>query len=190
MNNLNVKGFKVNVDAKQSKLILLYVFDKIEISLTENSILEICWGRNNWLDYMEIVDILPQLVEMNFITKTKDLEGEARYKITSYGRECLLHFYSNIPASLRDEIANYCKENRMEFKRAQEYVSSFVKNSDNTYLANLKIKDLSENLPLLDIKIKFQTRNEASNACKNWRINAPLVYESIIENLQDNSTHN
>ena len=59
-------------DTMLSKIILLYVFDKIEIALTENSIMEICWSRNNWLNYMEIVDILPSLIEMNFISKTKD----------------------------------------------------------------------------------------------------------------------
>ena len=183
---MNFKGIN-HVDTKQSKLILLYVFDKIEISLTENSIFEICWSKNDWLDYMDIVDVLPQLVDMNFVTKIKDADNEARYKITDYGRECLKHFYTNIPASTRDDILNFCKNNRMEFKRAQEYVASFVKSSGDSYVATLKIKDLTELTPILDIKIKYSSRNEASNACKYWRINAPIVYESIIENLQDNN---
>ena len=110
-----------------------------------------------------------------------------QYKITDYGRECLKHFYTNIPASTRDDILNFCKNNRMEFKRAQEYVASFVKSSGDSYVATLKIKDLTELTPILDIKIKYSNRNEASNACKYWRINAPIVYESIIENLQDNN---
>ena len=63
-------------DTMVSKLILLYMFDKIEIALTEQSIIDICWNRNNWLNYMEIVDILPQLIEMNFISKTKDADGD------------------------------------------------------------------------------------------------------------------
>ena len=171
-------------DTMLSKIILLYVFDKIEIALTENSIMEICWSRNNWLNYMEIVDILPSLIEMNFISKTKDADGEERYLITELGRSCLEHFYTQISPELRDQIATFCKENRMELKRSQEYVSNFIKINDDSFLTTLKIKDITE-INTVEIKIKLPTRNQAINACKIWKKNAPYIYESLYENLSE-----
>jgi len=167
-----------------SKLILLYVFDKIEIAITENTIMEICWSRNNWLNYMEIVDIIPSLMEMNFLIKTKDADGEERYLITELGRSCLSHFYHQIPEKLRDEIAEFCKENRMDLKRAQEYVCNFVKTNDDNFLVTLKIKDVAE-VNAVDVKIKLPTRQQAVDACKVWKKNAPYIYASLYESLSE-----
>ena len=52
-----------------NKLILLFVMDKMEIPLTENSILDICSSRNNWLNYMECKELLYQLLETKFLYK-------------------------------------------------------------------------------------------------------------------------
>lgn len=171
-------------DTMLSKLILLYVFEKIEISITENTIMEICWSRNNWLNYMEIVDIIPNLMEMNFLIKTKDADGEERYSITQHGRDCLSHFYFQIPEKLRDEITEFCKEHRMELKRAQEYVCNFIKTGDESYLTTLKIKDVTD-VNAVDIKIKFPTRQQAVDACKLWKKNAPYLYASLYESLSE-----
>ena len=40
-------------DETVNKLILLFVLDQMEIPLTENSIIDICTSRNDWLNYME-----------------------------------------------------------------------------------------------------------------------------------------
>lgn len=178
-------------DTMLSKLILLFVFDKLEIAITENTIMEICWSRNNWLNYMEIVDIIPSLMEMNFLIKTKDADMEERYSITQLGRDCLTHFHHQIPENLRNEISEFCKEHRMDLKRSQEYVCNFVKTNEDNYLTTLKIKDITE-VNAVDIKIKFPTRQQAVNACKLWKKNAPFLYASLYESLsaQDDKDKN
>ena len=40
-------------DSTTNKWILLFIFDKMEIPLTENSIMDICTNKNNWLKYMD-----------------------------------------------------------------------------------------------------------------------------------------
>ena len=82
------------------KLILLYVLDKMEIPLTENSILEICSSQNNWINYMDCKDLLYQLLNAKFIYKPNTDSDENRYNITVAGRDCLSQFYTRIPASL------------------------------------------------------------------------------------------
>ena len=49
--------------------------DKVEMPLTENSIIEICAVKNNWINYMDCLDLLYQLSEAKLIYKTQCKEG-------------------------------------------------------------------------------------------------------------------
>ena len=68
-------------DQLTNKLILLFVLDKMEIPLTEISLLDICTNRNDWLNYMDCKDIMWQLQNVDFIIKCVDAENESRYKV-------------------------------------------------------------------------------------------------------------
>lgn len=173
-------------DSTINKLILLFVLDKMEIPLSDNSIMDICTSRNTWLNYMDCKDILWQLLETHFIYKTNGDNNECRYAITLDGRDCLSHFYLRIPQSLRENITNFCKENRMEFKRSQEYVSAYEKNPDGSHTVTLKIKEPMVSQPLLEIKLKTPTRHSAITACKKWNEKAPNIYEYLYDGLIEN----
>lgn len=174
-------------DSMINKLILLFVLDKMEIPLTENSIIDICTNTNNWLNYMDCKDVLWQLIDVNFIYKTIDSESECRYNITIEGRNCLSHFFQKIPASMRENITQFAKNNRMKFKRAQEYVGKYLKSTDGTYLCTLQIKDPLEGKNIYEMKIKMPTNKLANKTCKVWKEKAPTIYEKIYELLSDTS---
>lgn len=168
-------------DAMANKLILLFILDKMEIPLTETSIIDICTNRNDWLNYMDCKDIMWQLQQVNFIYKTVDSENESRYSITVKGRDCLSSFFNIIPLSLRDDITNFAKANRMEFKRSQEYIGKYIRNNDGTCTAILMIKDPLEGRNLFEIRICLPSSKHASNACKKWKDKAPQIYENIYD---------
>ncbi|MEG1500234.1 MAG: DUF4364 family protein [Clostridia bacterium] len=170
-------------DQTINKLILLFVMDKMEIPLTENSILDICTSRNTWINYMECKELMWQLLESGFLYKTEGDENENRYNITYEGRNCLSHFYKRIPLSLRETITEFTKQNRMSVKRSQEYLSDYSKNADGSFTMHLKIRSSVLNEAMFEIKIKAPSRNSAMNACKIWQENAPTVYESIYDTL-------
>lgn len=174
-------------DSTVNKLILLFVLDKMEIPLTENSIIDICTNKNNWLSYMDYKDVMWQLLDVKFIYKTIDSESECRYNITISGRNCLSHFFHKIPASMRENITNFAKANRMNFKRAQEYVSKYQKNQDGTYLCTLQIKDPLEGKNIFETKIVIPTSSQSGKICKKWKDKAPYIYETMYELLTDPS---
>lgn len=172
-----------------NKLIFLFVLDKMEIPLTEDSIIDICTSRNEWLKYMDCKDVMWQLLDVGYIAKTAN-EDVPRYNITNEGRNCLSNFYLKIPSSTREEITVFAKENRMVFKRAQEYTGTYYKNSDGSYTTALKIKDPLQTQNLFELKIVLQSRKSAVNATKKWREKAPSIYESVYEILCDDDTNN
>jgi hypothetical protein len=179
----------MNLDLMTSKLVLLYMMDKMEIPLTENSILDICTNQNTWLNYMDCKEFIYQLTEANFIYTPEEQVPEPRYTITFEGRSCLDSFFKRIPMSLREEITAYSKANMMHFKRKQEYVSSYEKNADGSYLTTFTIREPLLCQPIFEIKMKIDSRQEAINVTNKWIDKAPEIYESIYDELiNDNPT--
>lgn len=170
-----------NYDAVTNKLIILFVMDKMEMPLTEKSIIEICSITNDWVNYMDCLDLLFQLSESKLIYKTECKEDEMRYSLTFEGRDCLSYFYKKIPTELRDAITDFSKTNRLSIKQSQEYYANYTDADDGSYLVTMRIYENLISTPLFEIQIKAPTRQSAEEACKKWRQSAPNIYEYIYE---------
>ena len=115
---------KITDDSTLNKLILLYVFETMDVPITGKTIIEMCSSRNLWLTYMDCTMAVNELLDSGLIyrsCKEKIVESgiisDAYYNITPDGRQCLDHFYTRIPSTLRSEITEYVKENRMAYRR-------------------------------------------------------------------------
>lgn len=168
-------------DKTVNKLILLFLFDKMEVPLTESTILDICSTSNEWIPYMDCKPLIPELIEANFLYEIKTTHTDNLYSITPEGIDCLGHFYTRIPTSLRDIISEFVKDNRMKYKRKQEYESDFYKNDDGTYTVLLKIIDTIT--PVMSLEFTVPTKAAAKSIHKNWENKAAQVYSAIFETL-------
>ena len=90
-------------DEMAKKLILLFIFEKMEFPLTDASINEIIIQRPDWMNYMDFRDALSGLIESKFVYQITQA-AETSFSITQDGRGALGHFYHKIPASIREEI--------------------------------------------------------------------------------------
>ena len=165
-----------------NKLILLYALDKMEVALQESVILDMV-TENNWLNYMDCKVALTDLIKNNMITNVATKGCNPRYAITSDSREGLKHYFVEIPSSLRENIAEIIKLNKIKYRKKQDYFLDYYKNTDGTYTVVLKIE--STNTPLMDLKLVVQNRNKAKWLFKNWSEKASTLYEFILENLID-----
>lgn len=174
---MQIKG-----DALLNKLILLFVFDKMECPLTENTILDMCCSSNDWISYMDCKPIISQLLKHGFIYCVAS-GGDPLYSITSDGRVCLADFFVQIPASLRENISKFVKLNRNKYRKKQEYIADYYMNKDGTYTVNLKIVEPSH--PLFELKMVVPNRLTAKNIYKKWEEKAADVYGTVYDNLVD-----
>ena len=166
----------------QNKLILLFLLDKMEVPLTEKTLVDICTSKNQWLNYMDLMQTKDSLLDGNFITNLTP-NSEAIYSITANGRSCLADFYTNIPVSKREAIATFAKKNQKVYKAKQEYVSDFYRNKDGTYMVVLKILELQQ--PTFELKFIVPTRQIAKNIHNNWTKKAHTTWQNIYEILVD-----
>ena len=174
---MQVKG-----DSSLNKLILLFVLDKMEVPLSENTILDMCTSSNDWLAYMDCQPLLSQLIDCGWIFNIGD-ENEPFYTITTDGRICLANFFIKIPASLREEISLFIKNNRARYRRKQECRSDYFMNKDGTYTVYLKIVESAQ--PILELKLIVPNRQIARETYRKWGEKASDTYRVIYENLVD-----
>ena len=170
------------MDSTVSKLILLYVFDQMDIPVTNETLNEMCCSQNDWLTYMTLTQIQPELIEARFIVSYNSA-GNDYYKITQEGRDCLNYFFMKIPASVRRDIGMYIKKNRQSYKRRQEYFKDYFKNIDGTYTVSLKVLD--HNGSKLELKLNVANRAEAKTVFNRWNDSASDVYAEIYKILID-----
>ena len=174
---------QVQGETSINKLILLFVFDKMEGALSERTVVEMCTVGNTWLNYMDCVELIPRLVDDGFLCKTTTSEEEPLYSLTSDGRESLNSFYINIPKSIRDEIATFIKKNSGKLKNRQECKSDYYQNKDGSYTVFLKI--LAPAQPMLELKFVLPDKKTAQRIYKNWENKASELYSAIYETLVD-----
>lgn len=166
-----------------NKLIILFVFDKMETALSERTVVEMCTTANNWLNYMDCMDLLPRLVDDGFLLRISNSEEESLYAITSDGRESLNNFYIMIPKSIRTEITTFIKNNSGKLRNRQECKSDYFQNVDGTYTVYLKI--LAPVQPMLELKFVVPNKKTAQRIYKNWESKASDLYSAIYETLVD-----
>lgn len=175
---MQIKG-----DSSLNKLILLFVFDKMEAPLSENTVLDMCCSANNWIAYMDCLPVMNQLKDVNWICDISNNGGEPLYSITPDGRVCLANFFVKIPASLREEISLFIKQNKLKYRRKQECIADYYMNKDGTYTVYLKILEPSQ--PLMELKFVVPNRQTAKDIYKKWEEKAGSVYTSLYDNLVD-----
>lgn len=173
----------ITQDPTMNKLILLFVFDKMETALTESTILDLCCYKNNWIDFTNCKQALISVVENGFVYKGDNTSGDSFYDLTAEGRWCLNNFYTRIPSSTRQLIAEDIKTRRIEYRRRQDYVADYVKCPDGSYDVVLKIIEPTKTT--LEVRFNVMTRNIAKYIERTWQNKAPDVYSKISDTLID-----
>lgn len=175
----------ITQDKTTNKLILLFVFDKMETAMTESTILDLCSYKNNWIDFANCKETLADIVSNGFVYKTKPMgkDTEELYDLTTEGRVCLANFYTRIPSSVRKIISEHINLKRREYRRRQDYVANYVKCPDSSYNVTLRIDEATKTT--LEISLNVMTRGTAKQIEKSWQEKAPLVYSKLEELLID-----
>ena len=61
---------KITDDSTLNKLILLYVFEAMDVPLTGRTIIEMCSSRNLWLTYMDCMVAVNELLDSGLIYRS------------------------------------------------------------------------------------------------------------------------
>ena len=174
---MQIKG-----ETSVNKLILLFIFDKMQIPLAERTLIDMCTSSNDWINYMDCIVLIHKLLSDGFICEIPSSD-EALYTITPEGRETLANFYINIPRSVREDISRFVKVNGSKFRMKQECKADYFQNKDGSFTVFLKI--LAPVQPMLELKFVVPDKKTASQIYKTWADKASELYSVVCETLRD-----
>ena len=129
--------------------------------------------------------VINELTTSAFISKT-NVSGlnSPLLSITTDGRNCLAYFYKDIPLSLQNEIKDFLKENRLSYRKRQEFTADYFHNEDGTFTVSLKIQDMTKTI--VDLKMIVESRTLAISVKNNWNTKAPELYKLLHDILIEN----
>ena len=161
------------------KLLILYILDKIKMDLTNSQITQVIL-ETEMMNYFSLQQLLSQLMESKFLTIYKDSNREY-YSLTQKGLETLEYFLSRIPENITKKIDEYITTNKENLLADTQVKSSFVKQSNNEFIVNLRVIENQANL--IDLNLNVSSEKQAKLICNNWKNNASYMYAEVIDLL-------
>ncbi len=166
------------------KLIILYMLDRIdEYTLTNSRITSFILDKG-YTNLFNIHESLSELIDESFIS-VSIIRDTKHYKITNLGEEALLYFENRLSNSIKQEILDYFKEEKINLKNESEIYADFYYNDNQEYTVECVIKERRDTL--IDLKLNVTSKTLARSICDNWRAKSTDVYQYLINELWVNS---
>lgn len=165
----------------QNKLLLLYIIDKSNSSLTNSEITELVL-KNNYMNYFLIQQYLSELVDSGFI-EYKNNKDKNVYILLEKGKATLSYFESRIPNETKKQILNLFSNDDEEKNKATHIVSEYYKKANNEYTVNLKLVEKAETL--FSLYLSVSTKEQAEHICQIWKEKTEYIYKNLLNMLVD-----
>lgn len=161
------------------KLIILFMLDRTDYTMTNSLISDFVVGKG-YTNLFNLHEALSELISTDFIS-TDTIRDTIHYKITANGEEALSYFENRLPYSIKQDILEYLKAEKINVKKESEIYADFVYNESNWFTVRCIIKDRKE--ILLDLRFDVPTKSQAETICNNWRARSSNIYEYLINQL-------
>ena len=158
------------------KLLILYILEKINMDLTNSQITQVVL-ETEVMNYFSLQQFLAQLMESKFLTIYEDSNKEY-YNLTKKGIETLDYFLTRIPNETLLKLDDYLNVNKENLLADTQVKSSFVKQSENEFIVNLRVIENQSNL--IDLNLNVSSEKQAKLICDNWKKNASYMYAEVI----------
>ena len=161
------------------KLIVLYMLQKVDFPLTNSQISEFILDHG-YTTYFTLQSVLSELSESEMI-RQETIRNSSYYSITDSGEEALRYFQNRISRSIRDEIDQYLKENKMQLRDEVSVIADYYKNTADEYSVRCVVREKYSNP--IDLTITVPDEVQAKIACRNWKQNCQKIYEFVMKEL-------
>lgn len=161
------------------KLIILYMLDKVDYSLTRSQVFDFMLDKN-YTDYFTLQKVMNQLTDDKLI-ESKFKRNASHLTITEKGKETIELLKNDLSDPIREEIDTYLNDNEVQLRNEVSISADYYKSTAGEYVAELTARE--RNTDLLSIKISMPTEDAASEICNNWHKKNQDVYAYLMENL-------
>jgi predicted transcriptional regulator len=164
-----------------NKLLLLYIFDKIKLPISNIQITQIVL-ENNFINYFTLHQYIGELVSSSFLEYTGE-DAKHRLVITEKGSKVLSMFGERLSKNKLEVIDQYLKSHLEKIKKEITISADYTIEGSNNYIVNLKATE--NNAILIDLKINVPSNKQARELCSKWKNNSAELYNKIMRQLID-----
>jgi DNA-binding PadR family transcriptional regulator len=163
----------------QSKLLILYILDKVENPLTNSEVTQFIL-ENNYMNYFMVQQFLSELVNAKFIEfSTKD--GNEYYHLSSAGRATLDFFNDRIPEEIKSNVDSSYEQKKKDMIKESQIVANYFKKNESEYIIILKV--IEKDIVLFSLSLNVPSKEQAKLICNNWKEKSNDVYKNILDIL-------
>ncbi len=176
------RDFMFNNSSQQlaeSKLILLYIFDRIEFPMSNSQITQFVL-ENDIMNYFMLHQYLGELKDSKFIIE-KAKDSNHIFIITEKGKSTLSYFINRVPSSQIERIDKLLNIQKEQFIKNTQIKADYIKIKDDEFLVKLNVTE--KDMSIINLKLSVATNKQAKQICEKWKESAPSLYGQIINLL-------
>jgi len=162
-----------------TKLIVLYMLDNVDFPLSKAQIFDFVLNRE-YTNYFTIQQAICELAESNFIT-AESMHSITLLTITDEGRNTLKYFQGRISDGIKEDVAEYLSNNRVELHNEVSITSNYYRIGAGEYVAELSAREKSSEL--MSLKLNVPNEEAAMTICENWKKQCQDIYSYLLGNL-------
>lgn len=173
---------KLNSDDQtlaESKILLLYIIDKVGKPISHNELLELVTSVVD-MNYFYFEQFLLDLIEDNYIIKYEQ-DGLEIYEITDEGRNAINLTIDVVPGMLKLQVDSKFKKNLDSIKDKYSISAEYSPITDKAFSVRCKI--IENNSVIFDLQADAGSGEQAKKIVENWNCNATEIYPKILEIL-------
>jgi len=162
-----------------TKLIILYMLHKAGNPMLKTQVFGFIMD-NDYTNYFTLMQACGELCDAGFI-ETRIIMNGPHLAILEDGEKTLQSFSDRISTAIKDDIAEFFRQNRLETKSSLNVNTNYYKVSRGEYIAELSFKE--ENSELLMLKISMPTEESVRAMCENFEDKSEELYNIIVDKL-------
>ena len=162
-----------------SKLIILYMLDKVDFSLTNSQISEFILDKG-YVNYFTLQKAFNELIDADFI-RMYTVRNSSHYRITDDGRDSLNYFGNQISSAIIKDVDDFLAKGKFTLRKENDITAEYYKDTADTYIVHCQIRERDELIAELNISVTSE--QQAITLCDNWTKKNEEVYQFLVDNL-------
>ncbi len=166
------------------KLMTLYTLSRVDFALTNAQIANVFLDLG-YTNYFNVQYTLGDLVSSNLVHE-EIFPGYRYYQLTAEGRESMDALKNSLSSSIRSDIDDYLRANKLEFREALATRSEYYRTTEGDYAVRCRVMEHAA--ALIDLTLTVPNETQAKIVSKEWKEKSQDVYAYIMRTLTQPET--
>lgn len=161
------------------KLIILYMLNNAETSLTNSQISEFILDRE-YTNYFHLQQAISELEESDLV-KRQTRSNTSYYMLTEDGKNTLMYFEKELSSDIKEDVRHYLRRTGKELQKQLLTPADYYVTNQGTHAVRCQI--VERKVALLEINIIAPNKDAAEAICRQWPEKSQKIYSKIMEEL-------